>query len=134
MQSNFISRDKQNNWDAGLNNPNPRMEVMAMEDGFVMPSMAFKDSIPMTNYNHQELGVSPPAPTPSESQTFEAEEEPQQQQQHDSIPGMQVEPTTPSFIDILNTFNSWAKDNVGYLAIGGVSAYALWHIGRQKPE
>ena len=64
MQNHFISRDTSNNWDAGLNTPNPRMAVMAMEDGFTMPSAAFKDSIPMTNYTHQELGVSPPAPTP----------------------------------------------------------------------
>jgi len=50
MQNHFISRDTSNNWDAGLNTPNPRMAVMAMEDGFTMPSAAFKDSIPMTNY------------------------------------------------------------------------------------
>jgi len=45
---------------------------------------------------------------------------------------MQVQPETPGFMDIINMFNNWAKDNVGYLAIGGVTAYALWHYGRNK--
>ena len=130
MQSNFISRDTKNNWNAGLNNPNPRMEVMAMEDGFTIPTAAFKDSIPMTNYSNAELGVAPPAPTPT-TQTFEAEED-ESQPVADSIPGMQVEPTTPTMIDILNLFNDWAVKNVGYLAIGGVTAYALWHYGSSK--
>ncbi len=62
MQNHFISRDNQNNWDAGLNNPNPRMAVMAMEDGFTMPSAAFKDSIPMTTIPSR-IGSFPPAPT-----------------------------------------------------------------------
>jgi len=134
MQDNFISRDTSNNWDAGLNDPNPRMAVMAMEDGFVMPTAAFKDSIPMTNYTHQELGVSPPAPTPEVSKTFESEHEEDGEgvQQTQRIDGMQVEPETPGIVDIFNMFNDWARDNVGYLAIGGVTAYALWHYGRNK--
>tara|TARA_R110000824_G_scaffold155075_1_gene327297 strand:- start:2042 stop:2449 length:408 start_codon:yes stop_codon:yes gene_type:complete len=131
MQDNFISRDTQNNWNAGLNDPNPRMSVMAMEDGFVMQTAAFKDSIPMTNYSNAELGVAPPAPAPPTTQTFEAEED-ESEPIADSIPGMKVEPTTPTMIDILNLFNDWAVKNVGYLAIGGVTAYALWHFGRNK--
>ena len=135
MQNHFISRDTQNNWDAGLNTPNPRMAVMAMEDGFTMPSAAFKDSIPMTNYTPQELGVSPPAPTPEASKTFKSEDEedgtePQQQEQR--IDGMQVQPETPGFMGIINMFNNWAKENVGFLVIGGVTTYALWHYGRNK--
>ena len=48
MQNHFITRDTQNRWDAGLNPPNPRMSVMAMEDGFTIHSGAFGDSVPMT--------------------------------------------------------------------------------------
>ena len=130
MQDNFISRDTKNNWDSGMNTPNPRMAVMAMEDGFVMQTAAFKDSIPMTNYSNAELGIAPPAPTPPTTQTFEAEEE--FQEVEDSIPGMQVEPTTPTMADILNMFNDWAVKNVGYLVLGGTVAYGIWHFGRSS--
>ena len=134
MQNNFISRDTSNNWDAGLNDPNPRMAVMAMEDGFVMPTAAFKDSIPMTNYSNEELGVSPPAPTPKANKTFESEheEDVEETQPEQRIDGMKIEPETPGIAEIIKMFNDWAKDNVGYLAIGGVTAYALWHYGRNK--
>jgi hypothetical protein len=134
MQNHFISRDTQNNWDAGLNDPNPRMAVMAMEDGFTMPTAAFKDSIPMTNYTSQELGVSPPTPTPEASKTFNSEEEEEgdMQQQEQRIDGLKIEPETPGFMDILQLFNNWAKENVGFLVIGGVTTYALWHYGRNK--
>mgnify|MGYP000278861495 CR=1 FL=1 len=133
MQNHFVSRDTQNTWDSGLNTPNPRMAVMAMEDGFTMPTAAFKDSIPMTNYTSQELGVSPPAPTPEASKTFASEdEEPQEQAEMQRIDGLKVEPETPGFMDILQLFNNWAKENVGFLVIGGVTTYALWHYGRNK--
>ena len=134
MQNHFVSRDTQNTWDSGLNTPNPRMAVMAMEDGFTMPTAAFKDSIPMTNYTSQELGVSPPAPTPEGNKTFasEDEEEPEMQQQEQRIDGLKIEPETPGFMDILKLFNNWAKENVGFLVIGGVTTYALWHYGRNK--
>ena len=51
----------------------------------------------MTNYTHQEFGVSPPAPSPEFSQTFKSEDEedgtePQQPEQR--IDGMQVQPET----------------------------------------
>ncbi len=45
---------------------------------------------------------------------------------------MQVQPETPGFMDIINMFNNWAKENVGFLVIGGVTTYALWHYGRNK--
>jgi len=55
MQNNFVTRDTQNIWSAGMNPPNPRDTVMAMEDGFTVYAGAFGDSIPMTNYNDAEL-------------------------------------------------------------------------------
>jgi len=102
-------------------------EVTPMDDGFVMPISAFNNSVPMTNYSHAELGVSPPAPTPAPTQTFEAEhEEEDMQQVAQPIPGMQVEPTTPSLKDILSVFNEWAKDNIGSILLGGFVTYLIW--------
>jgi len=128
MQNHFVSRDTKNNWDNGMDwTRRTSPEVTPMEDGFVMPVSAFNDSVPMTNYSHAELGVSPPAPTPIQTttQTFEAEDDEPQRVSQD-IPGMQIEPTTPTFKDILGVFNDWAKENIGSILLGGFVTYLVW--------
>lgn len=122
MQNHFITRDTQNRWDAGLNPPNPRMSVMAMEDGFTIHSGAFGDSVPMTNYTESELGIKSETPT----ETFSAEDDTNSTvtETGDPIPGMQVQPEKPGVMDILKNFNDWIAQNLGYTIIGlGVVAF-----------
>ena len=114
----------------GLNPPNPRMSVMAMEDGFTIHSGAFGDSVPMTNYTESELGIK--SETPGE--TFSAEEDTNSTvtETGDLIPGMQVQPEKPGVMDILKNFNDWIAQNLGYTIIGlGVVAF-IYSAGARK--
>ncbi len=127
MQNNFVTRDTQNTWNANMNPPNPRDTVMAMEDGFTMYAGAFGGSIPMTNYNDAELGI--------ESQTFEAEEdETEVSQPAENIPGMQVQPETPTTMEAITnlagTFNDWIKENLGYVILGTVMVGSVYYMGK----
>jgi len=130
MQNNFVTRDSANRWDAGLNPPNPRMSVMAMEDGFTIHSGAFGDSVPMTNYTESELGI--PAKSAEETQ-FAAEDNETVTETGDPIPGNYIEPQRPGLLEILESFNDWVKDNVGYTIIGlGVVAGIYWAGARSN--
>jgi len=130
MQNHFVTRDSANRWDAGLNPPNPRMSVMAMEDGFTIHSGAFGDSVPMTNYTESELGI--PAKSAEETQ-FAAEDNETVTETGDPIPGNYIEPQRPRLLEILESFNDWVKDNVGYTIIGlGVVAGIYWAGARSN--
>lgn len=132
MQNHFVTRDSANRWDAGLNPPNPRMSVMAMEDGFTIHSGAFGDSVPMTNYTESELGI--PAPdNQAAEETFAAEDTETVTETGDPIPGNYIEPIKPGVFEILERFNDWVKDNVGYTIIGiGVVAGIYWAGARSN--
>ena len=127
MQDNFVTRDTTNTWESGINTPNPRMAVMAMEDGFVMPTAAFNNSVPMTNYNDAELGVT------STPETFASEEEEISVVEQD-IPGQEIEPESPSIMDILGVFKDWAMENTGNIVIGGFAIYGLYMFVKPRPE
>ena len=127
MQDNFVTRDTDNSWEAGINAPNPRMEVMAMEDGFVMPTASFKNSVPMTNYNDAELGINPP------SETFASEEEEIAVVEQD-IPGQQIETESPSIMDIMGVFKDWAMENTGNIVIGGFAIYGFYMFVKPRKE
>jgi len=130
MQNHFVTRDSANRWDAGLNPPNPRMSVMAMEDGFTIHSGAFGDSVPMTNYTESELGI--PADNP-DTTTFSAEDNETVTETDDPIPGNYIEPQKPTVFELLERFNDWVKDNVGYTIIGiGVVAGIYWAGARSN--
>ena len=128
MQDNFVTRDTSNAWESGINTPNPRMAVMAMEDGFVMPTAAFNNSVPMTNYNDAELGVT------STPETFASEEEEEFNVVEQDIPGQQTDPITPSFMDILGVFKDWAVGNVGNIVIGGFAIYGIYRFVKPSKE
>jgi len=126
MQDNFVTRDTANQWESGINTPNPRMAVMAMEDGFVMPTAAFNNSVPMTNYNNAELGV-------TSTETFASEEEEVVVVEQD-IPGQQIEPESPSIKDILVVFKDWAMENSGNIIIGGLAIYGAYALVTTRRE
>lgn len=129
MQNNFVTRDSANRWDAALNPPNPRMSVMAMEDGFTIHSGAFGDSVPMTNYTESELGI----PAKATQERFAAEDNSTVTETSDPIPGNYIEPQKPGVFEILARFNDWVKDNVGYTIIGiGVVAGIYWAGARSN--
>ena len=123
MQNHFVTRDSANRWDAGLNPPNPRMSVMAMEDGFTIHSGAFGDGVPMTNYTESELGL--PAPEP---ETFAAEED-NSTTVEEPIPGLKVEPTTPRLGELVKSFNDWITQNLGYTLIGVAVVGGIYWAG-----
>ena len=127
MQDNFVTRDTANNWESGINTPNPRMAVMAMEDGFVMPTAAFNNSVPMTNYNNAELGIT------SATETFASEEE-ELTVVEQEIPGQQLEAESPSFMDILSVFREWAMENTGNIIIGGFALYGMYRFVKPSSE
>jgi hypothetical protein len=106
------------------------MSVMAMEDGFTIHSGAFGDSVPMTNYTESELGI--PAKSAEETQ-FAAEDNETVTETGDPIPGNYIEPQRPGLLEILESFNDWVKDNVGYTIIGlGVVAGIYWAGARSN--
>jgi|DEB0MinimDraft_3_1074331.scaffolds.fasta_scaffold03155_4 hypothetical protein len=132
MQNHFVTRDSANRWDAGLNPPNPRMSVMAMDDGFTIHSGAFGDSVPMTNYTESELGI-PATNNRAAEEKFAAEDTETVTETGDGIPGNYIEPIKPGFFEILARFNDWVKDNVGYTIIGiGVVAGIYWAGARSN--
>lgn len=152
MTDDYVAHDKNSSWDAGFNKDR-RAEVIAMNDGFVMPAGAFGGSFPMNNYTPQELGmktdntpfaqhggipqkaphtydsnqpikfVSSPPATTPPKQDFSAEENLTAQQQ--PIDGNYIEPEVPAF----RKFNDWASENVGTMAVVLLVTYGVYKLG-----
>ena len=155
LTNDYIVRDSNNTWDAGLNR-DVRSHVITMDDGFSVYSDSFSSSFPMNNYTPEELGMKT-VDTPFASRDGIPQKAPHtyygdyhrvdtasvtpppaptptvdKSQNVDSFAAEENRNYKAEGTQFIGSFNKWASNNVGIILISCVIAYSLIKFGARS--
>ena len=134
MTNGYVRRDlnRESNFFANAEG----QEHMLMADGTAMTATAFRDAQPTTKFTPEELGMdvtASPFYDPAEQEYSGAVAVESDSQTMAVVPlASESFSLKAPVLPTMNVFNQWVSTNAGFILIGGLAIFGIYHFGYQR--
>lgn len=131
MTNGYVRRDmnRESNFFANAEG----QEHMLMADGTAMTATAFRDAHPTTKFTPEELGMdvtASPFYDPAEQEYSGAVAVESDSQTMAALPLAKASESLN--LKAMTGFNEWVSSNAGFILIGGLAIFGIYHFGYQR--